>query len=96
MTTQAEALECLHRIRGNRAEEECMAIEMVYVTAPIPPAHVLLAVHVSFLQQFSGINMVIFYTFALFSDAGLYITEADSSILIASLQVMMALDTSTS
>nr|XP_054927549.1 facilitated trehalose transporter Tret1-like [Dermacentor andersoni] len=84
---KAEALECLFQLRGARAEEECMAIEMVYVTAPLPPAHALLAAQVNFLQQFSGINMIIFYTFNLFADAGLRIKEADCSILIATLQV---------
>ncbi|XP_037568254.2 LOW QUALITY PROTEIN: facilitated trehalose transporter Tret1-like [Dermacentor silvarum] len=84
---KADALECLFQLRGARAEEECMAIEMVYVTAPLPPAHVLLAAQVNFLQQFSGINMIIFYTFNLFADAGLSIKEADCSILIATLQV---------
>ncbi|XP_054926411.1 facilitated trehalose transporter Tret1-like [Dermacentor andersoni] len=83
---KAEALECLFQLRGARAEEECMAIEMVYVTAPLPPAHALLAAQVNFLQQFSGINMIIFYTFNLFADAGLRIKEADCSILIATLQ----------
>ncbi|KAL3215215.1 hypothetical protein MRX96_034184 [Rhipicephalus microplus] len=84
---QADGLECLFQLRGARAEEECMAIEMVYVTAPTPPAHVLLAAQVNFLQQFSGINMVIFYTFGAFAEAGLRIKEADISILIATLQV---------
>ncbi|KAL1485441.1 hypothetical protein MTO96_031953 [Rhipicephalus appendiculatus] len=84
---KADGLDCLFQLRGGSAEEECMAIEMVYVTAPLPPSHALVAAQVNFLQQFSGINMIIFYTFTVFAEAGLRLQEADCSILLATLQV---------
>ncbi|KAH9371030.1 hypothetical protein HPB48_007790 [Haemaphysalis longicornis] len=88
---QLEAQECLTALRGARADEEAVAIETVYLTAPMPTAHVLLALCVNFLQQFSGINMVIFYSFGIFSNAGMQVSEGTVSFIISLLQVFATL-----
>ncbi|XP_077553479.1 facilitated trehalose transporter Tret1-like [Haemaphysalis longicornis] len=89
--TDLEAQECLTALRGARADEEAVAIETVYLTAPMPTAHVLLALCVNFLQQFSGINMVIFYSFGIFSNAGMQVSEGTVSFIISLLQVFATL-----
>ncbi|XP_077523078.1 solute carrier family 2, facilitated glucose transporter member 8-like, partial [Amblyomma americanum] len=58
-----EALQALLSIRGPhfRVENECVAIEQWFIPVQTPMWHVLLALHMHFLQQFTGISMVIFY-----------------------------------
>nr|XP_054931803.1 uncharacterized protein LOC129387130 [Dermacentor andersoni] len=84
-----EALQALLKLRGPnfRVEDECTAMEQVFARVPTPRFHVLMALHVQFLQQFSGINMLIFYSRAIFSNAGVTVSAANSSIIIAALQV---------
>ncbi|XP_077548388.1 trehalose transporter 1-like protein [Haemaphysalis longicornis] len=70
-----------------KTEAECRAIEEVFALAPAPTSHTLFALHAHFIQQFSGINMVIFYARSFFADAGIAITATDCSIVIAGIQV---------
>ncbi|XP_037508753.1 facilitated trehalose transporter Tret1 [Rhipicephalus sanguineus] len=88
-----EALQALLKLRGPnfRVEDECAAIQQVFSRVPTPPFHVLMAFHVHFLQQFSGINMLIFYARAIFANAGVTVTAANSSVIIAALQVAATL-----
>lgn len=84
-----DALEVLRQLRGSNraAEEECHFIDAVFLSSPLPMSHLLLTLHTMFLQQFSGINMIIFYSTKLISDVGLTIDPANSSIILAVLQV---------
>ncbi|KAH7935879.1 hypothetical protein HPB52_014448 [Rhipicephalus sanguineus] len=83
-----DAVEALWKLRGTsgKVDEECHAIEQVFARAPTRLSHVLLAAHAHFIQQFSGINMIIFYASSLFADSGISISAADCSIIVASLQ----------
>lgn len=88
-----DALEVLRKLRGSSrvAEEECHSYDTFYLCVPLPRHHLLLTLHAMFLQQFSGINMIIFYSTGLFQGAGLTISAADSSVVLAVLQVGRAL-----
>ncbi|KAG0411294.1 hypothetical protein HPB47_011592 [Ixodes persulcatus] len=83
------ATEALRLLRSSDADvkDECHAIETTFASVPIPGTHVLLALHVMFLQQFSGINMIIFYSSTTFDNAGLSLAASDVSILVGVLQV---------
>ncbi|KAL3251382.1 hypothetical protein MRX96_055131 [Rhipicephalus microplus] len=83
-----DAMEALWKLRGtsSKVDEEWHAIEQVFARAPMRLSHVLLAAHAHFIQQFSGINMIIFYASSLFADSGVSISAADCSIIVASLQ----------
>ncbi|KAM7291895.1 putative sugar transporter [Ixodes scapularis] len=82
------ATEALRLLRSSEAdvEDECHAIETTFASVRIPGTHVLLALHVMFLQQFSGINMIIFYASTTFANAGLSLAASDVSILVGVLQ----------
>lgn len=84
-----DALEVLRKLRGSSyaAEEECHSMDVVYLNTPLPSHHLILALYAMFLQQFSGINMIIFYSTSLFREAGLAIDPAESSIILAMVQV---------
>ncbi|CAN7985732.1 unnamed protein product, partial [Ixodes hexagonus] len=81
-----EALRLLRRSDAD-VDDECRAIEATFASVPTPAVHVLLALHVMFLQQFSGINMVIFYSSITFANAGVSLAASDVSILVGVLQV---------
>ncbi|KAL1426491.1 hypothetical protein MTO96_018293 [Rhipicephalus appendiculatus] len=87
-----DAVEALWKLRGTsgKVDEECHAIEQVFARAPTRLSHVLLAAHAHFIQQFSGVNMIIFYASSLFTDSGVSISAADCSIIVASLQARHA------
>ncbi|KAK8765109.1 hypothetical protein V5799_032283 [Amblyomma americanum] len=74
--------------RGTTLDKEWSDMETVFARVPTPPTHVLLAMTVQFLQQFSGINPVLFYSRKLFAEAGLTISVADTSIILAGFQVV--------
>ncbi|XP_072141311.1 solute carrier family 2, facilitated glucose transporter member 8-like [Dermacentor andersoni] len=83
-----DVLEVLWKLRGSsgKVDEEFFAIEQVFAHAPTRFAHVLLATHAHFIQQFSGINTIIFYAHSLSIQSGISISTADCSIIVASLQ----------
>ncbi|XP_077550030.1 facilitated trehalose transporter Tret1-like isoform X1 [Haemaphysalis longicornis] len=85
-----EALDALAKLRGPAAklEDECLLMETVFMQVPTPFSHLLLAMHVHFLQQFSGINAVIFYSKNLLDDAGLSLSGHESTIIFAAFQVV--------
>ncbi|KAH9366658.1 hypothetical protein HPB48_019194 [Haemaphysalis longicornis] len=84
-----DAILCLQILRGPdiRVDDECYAIEQVFPSASTPRSHVLLALKGNFMQQFSGINMFIFYAGSLFQSVGISISAKDTSIIMAGLQV---------
>ncbi|XP_077548392.1 facilitated trehalose transporter Tret1-like [Haemaphysalis longicornis] len=71
----------------SQTEAECRAVEEVFALASAPRSHTMLALHAHFIQQFSGINMVIFYARSFFVGAGIAITATDCAIVIAGIQV---------
>ncbi|KAH7935878.1 hypothetical protein HPB52_014447 [Rhipicephalus sanguineus] len=73
---KAEAIEVLGKLRGPAAklDEEWADMETVFSTVPTPPAHILMAMHAHFTQQFSGINPVLFFSQSIFDEAGLTIS----------------------
>ncbi|XP_077500909.1 trehalose transporter 1-like protein [Amblyomma americanum] len=87
---KTEAIDILGKLRGPEAklDKEWSDMETVFARVPTPPTHVLLAMTVQFLQQFSGINPVLFYSRKLFAEAGLTISVADTSIILAGFQVV--------
>ncbi|XP_077549551.1 facilitated trehalose transporter Tret1-like isoform X1 [Haemaphysalis longicornis] len=84
-----DAILCLQVLRGPdiRVDDECYAIEQVFPSVSTPRSHVLLALKGNFMQQFSGINMFIFYAGSLFQSVGISISAKDTSIIMAGLQV---------
>lgn len=84
-----DAYEVLERIRSptSNIEDEVRSVQKVFATVPTPLPNVLLALHSMFLQQFSGINMVIFHSTGTFKKAGLPLDPLVSSILVGALQV---------
>ncbi|XP_072141858.1 facilitated trehalose transporter Tret1-2 homolog [Dermacentor andersoni] len=88
-----DVLEVLWKLRGSsgKVDEEFYAIEQVFAHAPTRFAHVLLATHAHFIQQFSGINTIIFYAHSLSIQSGISISTADCSIIVASLQVAVTM-----
>ncbi|KAH6940642.1 hypothetical protein HPB50_003898 [Hyalomma asiaticum] len=88
-----DAVEALWKLRGTsgKVDEECHAIEQVFARAPTRLSHVLLAAHAHFIQQFSGINMIIFYASSLFTESGISISAADCSIIVAVTMVVVSL-----
>ncbi|KAL3251386.1 hypothetical protein MRX96_055134 [Rhipicephalus microplus] len=58
-------------------------METVYATVPTPPGHILMAMLVHFIQQFSGINPVLFFSQSIFDEAGLVISGQDTSIILS-------------
>lgn len=84
----SEAIKTLTQLRpsGARVDEECHSIEEVY-NIRTPMAHVLMSLHLMFMQQFSGINSVIFYASQVFIDSGVQLSPSDCSALLAALQV---------
>ncbi|KAL1426495.1 hypothetical protein MTO96_018297 [Rhipicephalus appendiculatus] len=86
---KAEAIEVLAQLRGPTAkiDREWADMETVYSTVPTPPAHILMAMNVHFIQQFSGINPVLFFSQSIFDEAGLTIRGQDTSIILAGVLV---------
>ncbi|KAH8034906.1 hypothetical protein HPB51_003193 [Rhipicephalus microplus] len=82
---KAEAIEVLGKLRGPAAklDREWADMETVYATVPTPPGHILMAMLVHFIQQFSGINPVLFFSQSIFDEAGLVISGQDTSIILS-------------
>ncbi|KAH6940643.1 hypothetical protein HPB50_003899 [Hyalomma asiaticum] len=87
---KAEAIDVLGKLRGPAAklDREWADIENVFATMPTPPGHILMAMHVHFIQQFSGINPVLFFSQSIFDEAGLSIHGQDTSIILSGFLVI--------
>ncbi|XP_049514832.1 facilitated trehalose transporter Tret1-2 homolog [Dermacentor silvarum] len=82
---KAEAVEVLGKLRGPSAklDREWTDMETVYAKVPTPTTHILAAMQVHFIQQFSGINPVLFFSHSIFDQAGLTVHVQDTSIILS-------------
>ncbi|XP_064482637.1 uncharacterized protein LOC135395335 [Ornithodoros turicata] len=90
---RAEAIAGMREIRPADAavDDELLVIEATYLNIPTPRVHIAVAVLIMFLQQFSGINSIIFYAGATFSDAGVNLSPDALASLLAALQVSVTM-----
>ncbi|XP_072141857.1 trehalose transporter 1-like protein [Dermacentor andersoni] len=82
---KTEAIEVLGKLRGPAAklDREWADMETVYAKVPTPTAHILGAMQVHFVQQFSGINPVLFFSHSVFDQAGLALRVQDTSVILS-------------
>ncbi|XP_064459321.1 uncharacterized protein LOC135369734 [Ornithodoros turicata] len=81
-------LELLRRGGSGMVEEEWMEIEKTFPSRETPKSNIIMGLHLLFLQQFSGINSIIFYASSTFLSLGIQLSPHDCSIIVALLQVI--------